>query len=52
MRNALALVVALGALFAALRPAPADPRPDLVLVVIDTLRRCALSPGCRRRPTG
>ncbi len=39
MRSALALAVALCALFAALRPAPADPRPDLVLIVIDTLRR-------------
>ncbi|HJS58462.1 MAG TPA: sulfatase [Vicinamibacteria bacterium] len=39
MRSALALAVALGALLAALRPALADPRPDLVLIVIDTLRR-------------
>ncbi len=42
MRGALALLAALVALIAAQRPAPPDPRPDIVLIVIDTLRRGSL----------
>ena len=42
MRVALALLAALVALLAALRPAVSDPRPDVVLIVIDTLRRDSL----------
>jgi arylsulfatase A-like enzyme len=39
MPRALALSAALLALVAALRPGAGDPRPDVVLIVIDTLRR-------------
>jgi len=39
MRSALALLAGLGALLALLRAPRTDPRPDLVLVVIDTLRK-------------
>lgn len=42
MRGATACVAALLALLAAARPDARDPRPDVVLIVIDTLRRDSL----------
>jgi arylsulfatase A-like enzyme len=51
MRRLLALSAALAAAWAAARPPRADPRPDVVLVVIDTLRKDHLPAYGYPKPT-